>query len=273
MWWVLINPLRAALAGIPELAFLADATFTPVASDSHQTYKVCHPDLTAALKWLDHRYPRFIDLKREYTNHCIAAAIGVAPKVVYYDPRIWVSHWMKGALPLQPVDVKDWQLFEKLADILARIHTSESNFSNDVSLLQIVDWNLKQCPDQRQREHELRQQAARLLHEDQSDRVNCHGDTTLGNFMVYTNTDALELIDFEYSHRGSAFWDLAILCNDLHLQPDEAGAFLGRYLRYRDESSMVNPSQLSLLNQYRRLVGDISELWYLNRNLAQPQKT
>ena len=222
-----IGPVDEALDRLPPLASKQRQHAEPMPGRGNRVYRLRLDGRDFVM-----RFPgraRFIDVVAEYRNQCRAADAGVAPAAVGLDRNSGaiVSRWLTGGRSDSRAGVDD----AALAHCLARVHHATAPFADLIDPHRALEWNLTSRVRTDERVRRLAPRAVdRIRRLPAASPLNCHGDPTSGN--VIGGDDDLpvpQLIDWEYSHRGHAAWDLAIACNDRDADTDRAGALLDHY--------------------------------------------
>jgi thiamine kinase-like enzyme len=147
---------------------------------------------------------------------------------------------------------------------LAGLHLSDEPFVDKISPGDALAWNLNALGGVSDKLEPQVKQAQRFLQQVDEPWQNCHGDVVLQNILV-TPEHQIVLVDWEYSHQSTAYWDLAILLNDI----DADGAQMQSIIDiYNDELSIRGAKQLDneLLGLFRGLLALISVLWGLHES-------
>ncbi|MFT5115806.1 MAG: thiamine kinase-like enzyme [Parasphingorhabdus sp.] len=260
------SELRHKLRSHPHLKHLASAEIQPLASASHRVFFVQTPEVRGALKWLDTNQSRFIEKQIECANEAMAADLGLTPGIHYTDSEFRFSQWVDNGRPLTPVDLYDDLIADRVIESIARLHNSQTLFSNTISIRQAIEWDIGQS-DRTSELHEIWHETFRRLDQvtEKQPIVSCHGDLVCENILLAgqgTET-RVQLIDWEYSHNSIAYWDLANLCYSANLGADRRQWLLNVYHRSVQHSE-YRPNA-SLLTKLVEVADDLSQLWNLNR--------
>lgn len=217
-----------------------------------------------------------IDPHREVAAQRLAAAAGIAPPVLEFDPaqRWMVMPWIEG----EPLEF-DWVLRSErrraVADVLVRLRTLAPEGLPELDLIecgQRLYRTLHGCSARDAaaftRPWQMTMQAAEAAGLKASDfkaddsangRCLVHGDLTPANARVLSD-GSLVLLDFEYAYCGSAYADLAGL-----LAASDPGSSLGSAMRAFVEECLrplgegVDSPRFTARVQLRRLV---DQLWW-----------
>lgn len=240
-----MDRVNEVLDRVPALASLPRRV---VGHLSHSANRVCRVSLGGddfVVRFPGRR--RFIEVSSEFENQRSAAEAGLAPHPMALDRDTGaiVSRWIEGSTP-PPSSAAD--LLESLAVCLARLHHGTRDFIDRFEPGQALSWNLDASSSPDARILRLAGRArSRLAEVAPALPVNCHGDPTAGNIVGHAGR--LCFIDWEYSHRNRADWDLAIVCNGQDMGPTRTGRFLGRYndAAAAYEAEPVSPGGLAVL--------------------------
>jgi len=176
-----------------------------------------------------------IDRANELACQRAAAALGIAPAIVYHEPGVLVSEFVEGRT-LTPQDVREPAVIERLAKLLRQLHDARDL---------LVGEFLYFCPFQTVRTYAetARRLGARLparideLLDDSrvlSLRVRpfrpslCHDDLLAAN--ILEAGDRLWLVDWEYGGMGNALFDVAGVAGNCAFDPATERRLLDAYL-------------------------------------------
>jgi len=211
--------VRQALARIPLFAerSLAGLSVAPLESLTNRNYKIALGDDAYVLRIAGSGTERFIDRSAECRNARLAASIGVAPEVLFFDAAdgTMLTRFVADSVPLDAGRLRRPATLLLAASTLRRLHDSGLAFAGRMQLFPKIDEYLALIAgddtglsEARARADELRpmfDQAAAPL-------MPCHIDPTPSNFLLApasTGRPSLHMIDWEYSAMGEAAWDLA----------------------------------------------------------------
>lgn len=207
-----------------------------------------------------------VDPSREVAAQRLAAAAGIAPQVLEFDPQrcTMTMHWIEGA-PLEP----DWvlrpmrraavaSLLERLRRLPPRGLPALDVTARCLALHRSLQSLSGERADDFARELQDVLQEARAV---DLDSTHClvHGDLSAANTVVRAD-GSLMLIDFEYAHAGSAQWDLAGLVTAVECDP-----VLGPAMRsFVNECLpiLAEPRQMSQFSARVRLRSLLDRLWW-----------
>lgn len=213
---------------------------------------------------------RFINPFSEYQNQNSASAAGSAPQCLWYDDVTGslLTAWLPRARPIRAEDIEDSARRGALSQTLAGIHYDTQPFCDGFAPADALAWNLRGPAGQHPRIQGLSARADELMKDMAPVVVNCHGDPVCANILVLDDSPgAVWFVDWEYSHRTTPYWDLAILCNSIDADNAFTRSLIDDYNQYCSEYSAVRlvPSKLKL---FRGLTALISAAWIVNH--AEP---
>jgi len=218
--------IAAALARIPEFAEcpLDGLQIERLASLTNRNYKVSAGGEAYVLRIAGAGTHHYIDRAAEARNAGLAAAIGIAPELLYLDPEsgLMLTRFIAGSVPLRAADLRRPELLRSAAGLLKRLHGSGRVFSGRMNLFPKLDeymalaaqkgWpvGLDLTPVRRQAE------AARAALEGaEMPFVPSHVDPVPHNFV--RGSSALYLLDWEYAAMAEPMWDLAAVSIEAEL--------------------------------------------------------
>ena len=180
-----------------------------------------------------------IDRRNEVACQGAAAALGIAPEIVYHEEGILVSEFIE-AQTLADSDVREAAALRRLAQVLRHLHGSRDSLSGEM---------LYFCPFQTVRTYvgNARELGARLpetidsVLEDMiwlSEEISpfrpalCHNDVLAAN--ILDDGDRLWLVDWEYGGMGNPLFALAGVCGNCGLEREEEVLLLSAYFGRED---------------------------------------
>jgi len=185
-----------------------------------------------------------LDRCAEVEIHQSAASAGIAPALIWADPRagLLLTEYVQGAV-LAEADLRDQAIVARLAALIDRMRCIPTNLQ-PVSLAAIARRYAKAVATN---------EAAKLATEvaqldakwcaDDSRFVLCHNDLVSGN-IIRTVGDELMLIDWEYAGLGDPAFDLAVLLRHLRLVAEQRQALLNSFIGQVDEARLAGCARL-----------------------------
>jgi len=216
-----------------------------------------------------------VDRERELALHRPAAAAGIAPAIVYAEPRsqgLLISEFEPGRL-WQDSDYADPQALRRLGERLRALHALPSPDVARFDPWQVAQDYLRQINELRpaavpaaelDRTLQLLQRSCASLEHDSAGDCIVHGDLAQSNLLEGSR---LWLLDWEYAQRSDALMDLACV---LAYYP-QAQRYGAEFAAAAGLGAAAGPAALApRLYIYRAL----SWLWYLARGerSAAPQE-
>jgi thiamine kinase-like enzyme len=244
----MISPARSAdiipaLARIPQFAgrALDDVRIEPLASLTNRNYKVSIGDEAYALRIAGEGTERYIDRAAEARNAGLAASIGIAPDLLYFDSPsgLMLTRFIDGGLPLQAADMRRPELLRSAVGLLKRLHDSRLAFAGRMDLFPKLDeymalaaqrgWpgGLDLTPIRRRAEP-----ARAALERTAVPLVPSHIDPVPQNFVrgpAPAHQPTLYLLDWEYAAMAEPMWDLAAVSIEAELDAEQERILLDTY--------------------------------------------
>jgi thiamine kinase-like enzyme len=196
-----------------------------------------------------------IDRLAEYRNSVAAAATGVAPEVVEYQPDagVLVITWIDGQT-LTPADLSDPIVLARVAASVRRLHAGPA-FGTDFDMfemqrryLQIVQREGFRLPprylDFLPRVEQIRQALAVLP----EPSVPCNNDLLAANFI--DDGEQIWLIDYEYSGNNDPCFELGNLWSESTLPEDLLPELVTAYYGRRRADRVARARLLGLMSKY-----------------------
>jgi thiamine kinase len=202
-----------------------------------ETYRVVRDGVAYTLKVAaEHRPGLRLDLAWEVRVLELAGSVGLAPRLVYFDPdnavrltrwaegRSWVSHEAAAAANL-----------EKIAALLRRVHDlavpMPARRVTPLQWIKIYDDALSRstaAPSDPVLRSAALGRAEALLELPRVVGAVCHSDLHAMNLIQ--QDDSLILLDWEYAHVTDPFWDLAGWCGNNDFGVEVQWSLLTHYL-------------------------------------------
>lgn len=201
------------------------------------------------------------DRAAEGHNAAIAAMLGFAPKLVFFDPAdgAMVTRFVPGSEPLTPESMRQPEALAAASDLLRRLHASGCSFHGEMRLFATLDRYIALAGASAPRAADIaaaRRAAAPVeaaLAARPQPLVPCHIDPTPGNFLAAP--DRLYLLDWEYAAMCEPLWDLADLSTEADLDADHEAAMLATYF------GAPSQSQRSRLVLLRAMLDLLAAAW------------
>lgn len=214
----------------------------------------------------------FIDRASERRNHDAAAAAGLTPPSLHFDPRtgVKITHFIADAVPLDSVEARHPEILNAVADLLSRLHGSGMAFSNEFNVFKtaLIYERLARIRAAKfypgfsrlkPRALALKRQLAAL----NRPLMPCHNDLVPENILATAQT--LTLIDWEYSGMNDPAWDLASFCLESGFGPREEGLLLSAYAK---RSALPCHDLAKAVHAYQFLQDYLWSLWSLLQEAA-----
>jgi len=211
--------------------------------------------LTAAGQDLVVRIPgvsseRYLSRRQEMHNAAIAAALGIAPPLLYADPLtgVTVQAFIADSRALTEADFAAPEIAFKIGALLARLHGSNGAFEGTMAPFPIIDTYLGLAADDRLQWLRTRAEPIRMaLEANPAPMVPSHIDPVPANFLL-RGDGTLLLIDWEYSAMCEPAWDVAAVMIDGVMPPETVAAL------HRGYGHPPSPSRLWLMRAALHLV-------------------
>ena len=208
---------------------------------TNRNYKVIAPGGNRMARVCEDRRILGIDRRNELVCQGAAAGLGIAPPVFYHEEGILVSDFIE-ARTLGDGDVQEAATLRRLAQVLRQLHESRDGLSGEM---------LYFCPFQTIRTYvgnarelgaalpenidSLLEDIAWLAGEVRPFRPSlCHNDVLAAN--ILDDGDRLWLVDWEYGGMGNPLFDLAGVCGNCSLEPEQEALLLSAYFGREDQA-------------------------------------
>jgi len=214
--------VRTTLARIPRFAgrSLERLSVQPLESLTNRSYRITLDGERYVLRIAGAGTGRFIDRPAELHNARLAASIGVAPEVLFFDAEdgTMLTRFIADSVTLDARRMRDPATLSLAARTMKRLHESGLAFAGRMELFPKIDEYLALIDERRADDcglHAARGRAEALrpaFEQAAAPIVPCHIDPTPANFLLAraaAGLPALYLIDWEYAAMGEAAWDLA----------------------------------------------------------------
>jgi thiamine kinase-like enzyme len=213
---------------------------------------------------------RFIDRAAELHNARAAAAAGVAPDVLFCDPAsgLLLTRFIAGGYALDAASIRTPAPLRQAALTLKRLHRSGARFEGHKDPFAILDSYLRVIDDARYpigddiraARHEADAMRAPLLARQAAALVPSHIDPVPDNFVVAPTgqgSEALYLLDWEYSAMSHPLWDLADLSIEAEFSAADDDLLLATY------DGAVSAERRAGLLLYKALLHLVGAVWAL----------
>ena len=228
-----------AATGLFSARSLAEAGIEPVEGGlTNHSFHIAVGEGRYVLRMPGAGTDAYIDRAQEAHNARAAARLGIAPDLVYSDPRsgVALTRRIDGGRVLDEHAFSDPATLERAVGLLARLHRSDADFRGEVSLFESLGRYYRLCerrPDLLEPLEGARRRAQRLQSWIESAREPhrpCHIDPAPSNFMLGEGAPPrLYLLDWEFSARCEPIWDLAYLSADAALSEAQEAHLLSCY--------------------------------------------
>jgi thiamine kinase-like enzyme len=210
-----------------------------------------------------------IDRRKEETNARIAAEIGVAPEVLYFDvDGVMLTPFTEG-IPLSAARFKEQpSAIARAAQALRSLHDSRREFSG---IFDVFSVNAAYIELLAERGYPVSKQQHLLAAKTQPIREvlirrarplrPCHCDPTGAN-LIDTGSKVW-LIDWEYSAMNDPMWDLAYLSLQSGFDDEQDATLLAAY-----HGGQPVYAEVALMEVFKALVELLSALWALVQQSA-----
>ncbi|MGH6929710.1 MAG: phosphotransferase, partial [Dongiaceae bacterium] len=227
----LIDQVASALSQIPLFAgrSLDGLRVEPLDSLTNRSFKLTLGEEQFVLRIAGAGTASYIDRAGEAHNAQLAAAIGIAPTVLYVDPGsgLMVTRFVPASTPLTATDLRQPETLGRATDLLKRLHESRLSFQGRMELLPKLDQYIALAAPKSWPEG-LDLTSARAAAEAARPALEragipwspCHIDPVPHNFVFGGTPQALYLLDWEYAAMCEPMWDLAAISIEAEL--DEA---------------------------------------------------
>lgn len=207
-----------------------------------------------------------VNRQYEYAANKAAAAVGIAPEVIYFDPVGYLVTRFLHARPIPPQEMREPATLAEIADTLKRIH-SLPPFPGKFSAFQVVrDYDelarkngVSTFPENyawlRARMDEMETALYATALDDP--KVPCHNDLLNGNFL--RDEKSVYIIDWEYAGVGDRFFDLANFSSHHELTDDEIYELLAAYFDEETESQFAHLKLMQVMSDFREAMWGVLE--------------
>lgn len=256
--------VEARLRAIPDLPLWTSDTLSiqPLLSLTNRSFRIDIAGESFAL-----RLPRAgasvlpMDRAAEAHNAAIAAMLGFAPKLVFFDPAegVMLTRFIRGATPLTNQDLRSADRLAAAAGLLRRLHGSGCTFRGEMHLFPTLDRYIALAGQDAPAAADIAalRRAVRPVEAALTERlppfVPCHIDPSPGNFVAAA--DRLYLLDWEYAAMCEPLWDLGILSTEADFGAEQDEAMLRHYF------TEPQPRQRSRLAILKMMLDLLAAAW------------
>jgi thiamine kinase-like enzyme len=135
--------IQSTLARIPIFTghSLAGMIVEPLASLTNRTCKISLDGDQYVLRIAGPGTERYIDRQAEQHNALLAAGLGIAPAVLFFDPQdgTMLTRFIAGGVPLDAARMRQPAILREAAATLRRLHASGLRFAGRMELFPKLD--------------------------------------------------------------------------------------------------------------------------------------
>jgi len=259
---LLDRAVAQALASVPFLAAHPAESWRIVPLDSltNRVWRVARPGGDFVLRLANHA--PYLDRAREAHNHRLAAALDLAPPILFEDATSGL---------MVTVFLKDYRSFDRAPDrrraieaaahALARLHGSGAGFQGEMRLAPTMNYYLDIAgmagTPVAAIWQSVRAEVEPVLARLERHLVPSHVDPVPANLLLHDASGhvSVKFIDWEYSAPATAVWDLADFSIEAGLRPAEDDALLAAY------ASQQGPVSVSAFKLYKAMLDLLAAAW------------
>jgi thiamine kinase-like enzyme len=230
--------IRAALGRAPMFAGspLGPIAAERLASVTNRVFRVTVGGTSYVLRLAGGATRHTIDRAAEVENARAAAAIGLAPPILFADPGegTMLTAYIGNAVTLDRRQLAEPEILRQAVLALLRLHRSRLRLRGEMRLFPTLDryWALataKGAPPGSDlvRARSLAEPLRAAIADLETTLVPSHIDPSPGNMLLLPA--GVLLIDWEYSGMAAPFWDLAILSIEASFDRDQDTAMLAAH--------------------------------------------
>lgn len=208
----------------------------PVGGMTNKNFKVKIDDEQYILRIPGNGTEEMISRKSEKHNSLIANELNIDTDILYFNDEngIKLSKYIDSAETINPKTAKREDNMLMIADILKKLHTSNTLFDNEFNVFKKIEEYeklLDLCKGKNYSDYnEVKEQVIKL--EEKLNQIGfeikpCHNDTVAENFVK--DKERMYLIDWEYSGMNDPMWDIAAHILECEFNEDEEELFLSIY--------------------------------------------
>lgn len=209
---------------------------------------------------------RFIDRDCEKANAIDASSRGINVDVLSNDKGLQVTRFLKGNQAVTKSIVEDPRVLRGIAQVLKDLHSLKKLFGNTVfpftrnnDLIAALKANHNILPSDLDVVVEKVGQIELIFNRYSIQRVPCHCDTTMGNFLLPPRDEGDEvkvnIIDWEYSGNNDKIWDLAYFATEAKLRREQEVNLLTSYF------GECNDYMLAWFDLYKPVIAWWNTIW------------
>ena len=205
--------LKKLLDTVPLLAGrpAAEWQIWPLVSMTNRNWRVTAGEADFVLRAAGASSQRYLSRAQEFHNAAVAAALGIAPPLIYADPEsgVTLQAFLADARALTPEDFARAEIARHIGAVLARLHRSGRSFQGVMQAFPIIDTYMALAADDHLRRLRARAEPIRMALEAHSVALAPgHIDPNPANFLL-RGDGSLLLIDWEFSAMCDPAWDIA----------------------------------------------------------------
>ena len=208
----------------------------PVGGMTNKNFKVKIDDKQYIIRIPGNGTEEMISRKSEKHNSLIANKLNIDTDILYFNDinGIKLSKYINNAETINPKTAKREDNMLMVADILKKLHTSNTLFDNEFNVFKKIEEYeklLDLCKGKNYSDYnEVKEQVIKL--EEKLNQIGfeikpCHNDTVAENFVK--DKERMYLIDWEYSGMNDPMWDIAAHILECEFNEDEEELFLSIY--------------------------------------------
>ncbi len=201
---------------------------------TNNNFKVETTNQTYALRMPGIGTSKMINRQDEVYNSKYANKLGIDAKLIYFDEStgIKLSEYVEGAITLNSELVQNYEILDKVAKLLRRLHESNGKMLNEFNVFdKIVEYeNLidELGLSYLDNYQAIRKQVIELKTLVSYELKPCHNDALAENFIMSSKGN-IYLIDWEYSGMNDPMWDLAAFSLECELNNEYETYFYEAY--------------------------------------------
>ncbi|WP_158233192.1 choline kinase family protein [Sporosarcina sp. P7] len=192
-------------------------------------FLVAHKGQKYVLRFPAHEFEDIINRQNEKANQQIAAEVGVTVgNVVFTDEGIKMTPYYDATADLTRDLIVTPEYLEKVAGVLARLHSSNREFKNRFNYWDEVEKYKRSLTEIPSLYVLLEERLRKLTQGERQEYAPCHMDSVTGNF-IQNDAKQVLLIDWEYSANYLPEWDLAAFILERELSELQEQVLLDYY--------------------------------------------